>query len=141
MEKIDFLLERLDNRIPQSLARKIDTLDDLQEKLEASQGEYDENPTQDNKDSLDECKEYISSLEREVVADLQNLVDKKESDAKKIEASKKEEKPETPKQEPAPKASESQEEKKESSGTLGLVIGAVLLIGSLGAINYFKNNK
>ena len=45
MEKIEILLEKLDNRITSSLAKRLDTLDDLQEKLEASGEDYEKNPT------------------------------------------------------------------------------------------------
>ena len=49
MEKIEFLLDKLDNRITSSLAKRLDTLDDLQEKLEASGEDYEKNPTDDNR--------------------------------------------------------------------------------------------
>ena len=45
MEKIEFLLDKLDNRITSSLAKRLDTLDDLSEKLEASSEDYEKNPT------------------------------------------------------------------------------------------------
>lgn len=134
MEKIDLLLENLEYRIPTALGRKIDKLDTLKGSLEEAQKEYDENPTEEAKETLAESKEYIDGLEAEIIEQLESLIDKKESDAKakEVEAQKKpeEQKSETPK-----------EEKKEGSGVLGIVIGAVLLVGSLGAINYFKNNR
>jgi hypothetical protein len=142
MGKIDFLLEKLDNKIPQSLAKKIDKLDDLEESLEVAQQEYESDPSEENKTSLDEANDYIEEFELEIIEQLEALVDKKVNDAKakEVEAQKKakeqapiEAKPITPE---APK-----EEKKESSGVLGLVIGGILLVGSLGAINYFKNNR
>lgn len=41
MGKIEILLEKLDNRITSSLAKRLDTLDDLSEKLEASGEDYE----------------------------------------------------------------------------------------------------
>ena len=144
MEKIDLLLEQLDNKIPQSLAKKIDKLDDLNEKLELAENEYESDPSEENKESLDEINDYIETFELEIIQQLQSIVNnKRQSDAKSKEVR-------TPSPIPARQQINEQkpnteqvktEEKKESSGVLGLVIGAVLLVGSLGAINYFKNNR
>jgi hypothetical protein len=144
MEKIDLLLEQLDNKIPQSLAKKIDKLDDLNEKLELAENEYQSDPSEENKESLDEINDYIETFELEIIQQLQSIVNnKKQSDAKSKEVK-------TPTPIPAKQQTNEQkpnteqvitEEKKESSGVLGIVIGAVLLVGSLGAINYFKNNR
>ena len=139
MEKIDLLLEELDYRIPTSLGNKIDKLDTLKESLEDAKKEYEANPTEEAKETLVDSQEYIDGLEEEILEQLELLIDKKKNDAKakEVEAQKKateSKKEEAPKDEP-------KEEKKESSGVLGLVIGAVLLVGSLGAINYFKNNR
>jgi hypothetical protein len=138
MEKIDLLLEELEYRIPVALGKKIDNLDALKESFVDAQEEYNNNPTDEAKETLVESKEYIDGLEEEILEQLELLIDKKRNDAKtkEVEAQKKdtEAKKETPKE-------EVKEEKKESSGVLGLVIGAVLLVGSLGAINYFKNNR
>lgn len=138
MEKIDFLLEKLENRIPTPLGNKIDKLDTLKESLEDAKQEYNENPTDEAKETLDDSQEYINGLEEEILEELEALINKRQNDAKakEVEAQKKatESKKETPKE-------EIKEEKKEGSGVLGLVIGAVLLVGSLGAINYFKNNR
>jgi len=144
MEKIDLLLEQLDNKIPQSLAKKIDKLDDLNEKLELAENEYQSDPSEENKESLDEINDYIETFELEIIQQLQSIVNnKRQSDAKSKEVK-------TPTPIPAKQQTNEQEpntqqvsveEKKESSGVLGIVIGAVLLVGSLGAINYFKNNR
>lgn len=144
MEKIDLLLEQLNNKIPQSLAKKIDKLDDLNEKLELAENEYQSDPSEENKESLDEINDYIETFELEIIQQLQSIINnKRQSDAKSKEVR-------TPTPIPARQQSNEQkpnaeqvitEEKKESSGVLGIVIGAVLLVGSLGAINYFKNNR
>lgn len=145
MEKIEILLEKLDNRIPQSLAKRLDTLDDLQEKLEASGEDYEKNPTDDNRDNYNEAIDYVEKMELGIIRDLERLLQKrKEEELAKKPA-------EAPAPEPAPastsstetaKATETnedkKEEKKDSTGVLTLVIGGALLIASFGAINYFR---
>ena len=143
MEKIEILLEKLDNRIPQSLAKRLDTLDDLQEKLEASGEDYEKNPTDDNRDNYNEAIDYVEKMELGIIRDLERLLEKR----KEEELAKK------PAEAPAPapastsstetaKATETnedkKEEKKDSTGVLTLVIGGALLIASFGAINYFR---
>jgi ABC-type Na+ efflux pump permease subunit len=138
MEKIDLLLEKLEGIIPASLGSKIDKLDTLKDSYEDAILEHEKNPSEESETTLKESKDYIDGLESSIIEQLQSLVDKKQNDAKtkEVEAQNKavEPKTETTKVEP-------KEEKKESSGVLGLVIGAVLLVGSLGAINYFRNNR
>ena len=73
MEKIEILLEKLDNRIPASLAKRLDTLDDLQEKLEVSGEDYEKNPTDDNRDSYNEVIEYVEKMELGIIKDLEAL--------------------------------------------------------------------
>lgn len=142
MEKIEFLLEKLDNRITASLAKRLDTLDNLQEKLEASGEDYEENPTDDNRKNYNEVIEYVEKMELGIVADLEALLSKR-----KAEQLAKEEKAEEPATPPAvetkvetPPATPpaKSEEKKDNSGVLTLVIGGVLLVASFGAINYFR---
>ena len=142
MEKIEFLLEKLDNRITASLAKRLDTLDDLQDKLEASGEDYKENPTDDNRKNYNEVIEYVEKMELGIIADLEALLSKR-----KAEQLAKEEKAEEPATPPAVETKDEtppatppakSEEKKEGSGVLTLVIGGVLLIASFGAINYFR---
>jgi hypothetical protein len=113
-------------------------IDDLNEKIEVVSEEYEKNPTDDNKANYEEVIDYVEKMELGIIRDLEALLEKRRVDelAKQKKADEQapiEAKPITPE---TPK-----EEKKESSGVLGLVIGAVLLVGSLGAINYFKNNR
>jgi hypothetical protein len=142
MEKIEFLLEKLDNRITASLAKRLDTLDDLQEKLEASGEDYEKNPTDENRKNYNEVIEYVEKMELGIVADLEALLSKR-----KAEQLAKEEKAEEPATPPAVETKDEtppatppakSEEKKDNSGVLTLVIGGVLLVASFGAINYFR---
>jgi hypothetical protein len=130
MDKIEILLEKLDNRIPTSLAKRLDTLDDLSEKLEASGEEYEKNPTDDNRKNYNEVIEYVEKMELGIIADLEKLLEKRKAEAIAKE---------TPAPAPAPETPKADsEEKKSSTGVLTLVIGGALLIASFGAINYFR---
>ena len=143
MEKIENLLEKLDNRIPQSLAKRLDTLDDLQEKLEASAEDYERNPTDDNRKNYNEVIDYVEKMELGIIRDLERLLEKR----KEEELAKKPAEAEAPATAtatatataPATETPEvKKEEKKDSTGVLTLVIGGALLIASFGAINYFR---
>ena len=134
MDKIEFLLDKLDNRITSSLAKRLDTLDDLSEKLEASSEDYEKNPTDDNRKSYNEVMEYVEKFELAIISDLEALLTKRNAEqlAKETPATTLA----TPEASSTPPAKS--EEKKEGSGILTLVIGGVLLVASFGAINYFR---
>jgi hypothetical protein len=139
MEKIENLLEKLDNRIPQSLAKRLDTLDDLQEKLEASGEDYEKNPTDDNRKNYNEVIDYVEKMELGIIRDLERLLEKRKEEEL---AKKPAEAPATATATATATAPETpevkKEEKKEGTGMLTLVIGGALLIASFGAINYFR---
>ena len=146
MEKIEILLEKLDNRIPSSLAKRLDTLDDLQEKLEVSGEDYEKNPTDENRESYNEVMEYVEKMELGIIIDLEALLEKRKGEALAKEQKSNEPAPapvsetptETPQAKVEEKAEEKKDKKKEGSGVLTLVIGGALLIASFGAINYFR---
>ena len=145
MEKIEHLLDQLDNRIPSSLAKRLDDLDDLHDKLELSAQDYDKNPSDENREKYNEVMEYVEEIEQGIVRDLQALLEKKKAEqlAKEQKANEPANEPAkeptpTPSANPTTEAKETKEEKKEGSGVLALVIGGVLLIASFGAINYFR---
>jgi len=145
MEKIEILLEKLDNRIPSSLAKRIDTLDDLVEKNEAIAEEYQENQSDDNRKNYNEAMERFEKAELSVIKDLEALLEKRNG-----EQSAKEQKAEAPATPPASteapitpqaKAEEKKVEKKEGVGILTLVVGGIFFVASLGALNYFRKNQ
>jgi hypothetical protein len=137
MEKIEILLEKLDNRITSSLAKRLDTLDDLQEKLEASGEDYEANPTDENRDSYNEVIEYVEKMELGIIRDLEALLEKRKTEElAKGQANQSATSPASQTSTETPPAKS--EEKKEGTGVLTLVIGGVLLIASFGAINYFR---
>jgi hypothetical protein len=141
MGKIEILLEKLDDTITSSLAKRLDTLDDLSEKLEASGEDYEKNPTDENRDNYNEAIDYVEKIENGIIRDLEALLEKRKAEklAKETPATTPE--PNTTpenKSETKSETTPSSEEKKEGSGILTLVIGSVLLVASLGAINYFR---
>ena len=153
MEKIEILLEKLDNRIPSSLAKRLDDLDDLHDKLELSAQDYDKNPSDENREKYNEVMEYVEEIEQGIVRDLQALLEKKKAEqlAKEQKANEPAKEPAnesanesakeptpTPSANPTTEVKETKEEKKEGSGVLALVIGGALLVASFGAINFFR---
>ena len=139
MEKIEILLEKLDNTITSSLAKRIDDLDDLNEKLELSGQEYEKNPSDENRIKYNEVIDFVEKKELNIINDLEKLLEKRKSDKLATE---------TLAQAPAPtpastttepeKTPEKSEEKKGNNGVLTLGIGGALLIASFGAINFFR---
>ena len=153
MEKIEHLLDQLDNRITSSLAKRLDNLEDLHDKLELSGQEYDKNPSDENREKYNEVMEYVEEIEQGIVRDLQALLEKKKAEqlAKEQKANEPAKEPAnesanesakeptpTPSANPTTEVKETKEEKKEGSGVLALVIGGALLVASFGAINFFR---
>lgn len=139
MEKIEHLLDLLDNRITSSLAKRLDDLEDLHEKLELSGQEYEQNPSDENREKYNEVIEYVDGIEQGIVTDLQAILKKREADelAKKEKASQPATPP-APETPPATPSAQSEEKKEGGSGVLTLIIGGALLVASFGAINYFR---
>jgi hypothetical protein len=139
MEKIEILLEKLDNRITSSLAKRLDDLDNLNEKLDLAGQEYEKNPTDENRTKYNEVIDFAEAKELGIINDLEKLLEKRK--AEELAKEQKANEPVTPvapvtptPETPAVKS----EEKKESFGVLTLVIGGALLVASFGAINYFR---
>jgi hypothetical protein len=136
MDKIEVLLAKLDNRITSSLARRLDELDDLNEKLDLAGQEYEQNPSEENREKYNEIIEFVEGKELGVIRDLEALLEKRKAEA--VEKRTPEPAP-APAPAPAPETPPAKsEEKKGNSGVLTLVIGGALLIASFGAINYFR---
>jgi len=136
MDRIETLLEKLENRIPVSLAKKIDKLDDFEEKLLVAQKDYTDEPTEENKDSLKEVTDFVNSLRNEVTSNLESLVAQKT-------AKQSEQKNENVAGKPAPIVTPAETPKEEKKGVsiFGIALGVVLLVGTAGAYNYFSKNK
>lgn len=153
MDAIKNLLKALDNKVPTSLAKRLNGLENLYVRLEGAKKELAEKPNdEDLKESLSEITDYLNDYEEDLIEDLENLVEAKKIDenkkakqlqeqrrAKQLEDEKAKELAELEKLEKEKKDSENTEKEKKSYGWTALVLGGILLVGSIGAINIFKN--
>lgn len=153
MDKIEILLQKLENRISPSLVNRLDELENLQEKLEASSKDYEKNPTDENKEKYNEIIDYVENIELGIIRDLENLYQKKRNQEfatnqqNQINQQNQKRNENETKTEPREIKLESKAEepkagvKKENSGVLTFFIGGILLVASFGALNYWKNNN
>ena len=83
METINDLLKALDNKVPASIAKRLDGLTKLNDKLVLAREENSTNPTEESQEKLDEIVEFIKDTQDDLREDLAELVAKKrEADAK-----------------------------------------------------------
>ena len=83
METINGLLKALDNKVPASMAKRLDGLGKLNQKLAVVKEEHNENPTEESQEKLDEIIEFITDTQDDLIEDLSDLVAKKrEAEAK-----------------------------------------------------------
>lgn len=163
METINDLLKALDNKVPASMAKRLDGLGIINQKLAVAREENKENPTEESQEKLDEIIEFIKDTQDDLIEDLSELVDKKkEAEARSRQIARNKANAEAKKiaEEEAVKANEEElkqkelleknkpeenpkndPEKKSGIGWGGLVLGGVLLIVSAGAINYFGKKQ
>ncbi len=143
METIKELLGKLENQVTPTMAKRLDGLQALQEKLKVAKEEYEADPSEKNAEDLQDVKDYIAEQMEEIEEDLKVLVRRKKFADEEEKASES-----TPKTGEAPKAGETakagettKEGEKSGLGVFGWVFGGVLLVASVGAINYFRNNR
>jgi uncharacterized protein YydD (DUF2326 family) len=136
MDRIEMLLEKLENRIPNSLAKKIDKLDDFEEKLVIAQNDFTNEPTDENKDNLKEVTDFVNDLKNDVISNLEDLVAKKVAKEKQVVTPAPA--PIVEKQTNEVKPDEKPKEEKKGVSVFGIALGVVLLIGTAGAYNYFS---
>ncbi len=127
MDKIKILLEKLDNKVTAPIGKRLDGLKNLHQRLDLAKSELRANPDDEElKESLEEITDYVNDYEDDLIEDLEDLLEEKTKSNKKPNSA------ETPIVE---------EKEKSSGGITALIIGSVLLVASIGAINIFKNNR
>jgi glutamyl/glutaminyl-tRNA synthetase len=168
METINDLLRALDNKVPASIAKRLDGLSKLNEKLAIVKEEHNASPTEESQEKLQEIVEFITDTQDDLKEDLSELVVKKrEADAKSRQLAKNRANAEARKLAEAKEELEHKEllekeelerrellekealvanpitdpKKKSGIGWGGLVVGGALLILSAGAINYFGKKQ
>lgn len=109
-------LELENVELPRILSQRVNAVENLDIRLENAVSEYEDNPTEDNEEKLDEVRDYVEEYKNDVVSQLKiykSKVDKK-----------------------AQENNQSQDEPKDKkNGGVGVLIGAVLLVATLGAVN------
>lgn len=137
METIRELLAKLDNKVTPTMAKKLDGMQALQEKLQVAKEEYEADPTDEKLADLKEIEEFMADENEDIIEDLKVLVRRKRFAEEEEKASQS-----SSKADEAPKGDEkAKDEEKSGLGVFGMVFGGVLLVASLGAINYFRNNR
>lgn len=137
METINSILAKLQNKVTPSIAKRLDGLQALKEKSEVAKSEHEADPTENSLAELEEILDYIQDTEEDLIEDMVTLFEKKQREAKRV--SENEVPPTTPPTTPPTK--EEEKEKKSGMGLGTLIVGTVLLVGTLGMVNYFKNNR
>lgn len=155
MDKILELLEKLDNKVTPSIAKRFNGLSNLDKRLQEAKKELEANPDDEElKESHQEIMDYIQDYRDDLIEDLEALLEKAEkakakeeklAEEKKLADEEKGTKRQNAgdgidgKQGIEPK--EEVKEKESSTNIAGWIFGGLLLVGSLGAINYFRNNR
>lgn len=147
MDKIVELLGKLDNKVPTPIAKRLDGLKNLESRYDVAKKELAESPNDEElEEAMTEITYYLEDYRDDLIEDLEALVEAKEKANEQPTTDNKpkaENKPNgnnKPSGEEKPNGDEKPEDKK-STNVAGFVLGGILLVASLGAINYFRNNR
>ena len=143
MDKILELLEKLDNKVTPSIAKRFNGLSSLDKRLQEAKKELEANPDDEElKESHQEIMDYIQDYREDLIEDLEALLEKAEKAKAKEEKLAEEKKlADEQKAKEGVEPKEEVKEKESSTNIAGWIFGGLLLVGSLGAINYFRNNR
>lgn len=140
--------------LPKILGQRVSAVKDLQNKVELATKEVNENGTDENKEKLEEIQEYLNEYFTDAVEQLKSFAkkhkEKQEQETAKVgsENTPKSEvidevKPKTEQKESTEKQTESVQaepvKEKSNSGLGALLIGSVILVATLGAVNIMRN--
>lgn len=132
--------------LPRILNQRVKTIIDLQKKVELAQKEVESDDNDENKAKLEEINDYLNEYFTDAVEQLKSFA-KKHTEKMKKEAEATKEAEVTKKATETKEATEKQLEseqaepiKEKSNGGLGaLLIGGVILVATLGAVNIMRN--
>tara|TARA_R110002050_G_scaffold15703_1_gene48052 strand:+ start:241 stop:663 length:423 start_codon:yes stop_codon:yes gene_type:complete len=122
--------------LPRILSQRVATVEDLVSKVALAEKEVADEPTEESQAKLDEVKTYTEEYFKDAQEQLKSYKKKldKKAEAEKEAKAKEEAKPKEEVLEAKPVV----EEEKKSSNMGGLLIGGVLLIATLGAVNILR---
>jgi uncharacterized protein HemX len=125
--------------LPRILSQRVATVEDLVSKVALAEKEVADEPTEESQAKLDEVKTYTEEYFKDAQEQLKSYKKKldKKAEAEKEAKAKEEAKEEAKPKEEVLEAKPVVEEKK-SSNMGGLLIGGVLLIATLGAVNILR---
>ena len=125
--------------LPRILGQRVATVEDLVSKVALAEKEVADDPTEESQAKLDEVKTYTEEYFKDAQEQLKSYKKKldKKAEAEKEAKAKDEAKDEAKAKEEVLEAKPVVEEKK-SSNMGGLLIGGVLLIATLGAVNILR---
>ena len=119
--------------LPRILSQRVATVEDLKSKVSLAETEVAENPSEESEAKLKEVKDYTDEYFKDAKEQLEAYKSKLDKKAKiDAEADGKETKKELLETKPI------EDHDKKSSGMGGLLIGGVLLIATLGAVNILR---
>ena len=134
--------------LPRILGQRVATVEDLQSKLALAEKEVEKDPTEESKEKLQEVKDYTVEYFNDAKEQLKSFKDKLDKKAKEEAEAKAKEEAKAKAEEDKTKEESKEEvevleakpvkEEKKSNGMGALLIGGVLLVATLGAVNILR---
>ena len=147
--------------LPRILKQRVDTIIDLQDKVKKATEEVNSDDSEENKEKLEEVKEYLNEYFDDAVEQLKSFAEKRKEEQAKQEQAKQEQETAKVGSENTPKSEVKEEveqkaeptvtekptepieaepvKEKSNSGLGALLIGGVILVATLGAVNIMRN--
>ena len=147
--------------LPRILKQRVDTIIDLQDKVKKATEEVNSDDSEENKEKLEEVKEYLNEYFDDAVEQLKSFAEKRKQEQAKQEQAKQEQETAKVGSENTPKSEVKEEveqkaepivkekptepieaepvKEKSNSGLGALLIGGVILVATLGAVNIMRN--
>lgn len=133
--------------LPKEFQDRINSVNKLESKVEEARKEYESNPTEEEKEKLDEIETFYEDFVLETCDMIETWDDdvktkaseEAEKKAKNEAAKKAQEEAEAKKKAEEEAANNKPAEKKSGIGLGGFILGAVVLIATAGAVNAFRN--